>query len=233
MTSLRSIALGAVSVTILLGAVGCSEEHKLQIAELHAQYNEVSNQNQELRTELAHARTREADLLSEVDAKQLELSIKNQEIILLQTKLAGAGTHAPAPTQQLKAGNWDVGKYADKVTIGSDILFASGKATLTAVGKKTLDKIIRDLKIRYPNQSVRVYGYTDSDPIKRSKKFWADNLDLSANRAMAVTRYLKTSGIDAETIETIAMGATHFVEKNDTRTNKARNRRVEIVVVKE
>ena len=78
---------------------------------------------------------------------------------------------------------------------------------------------------------MRVYGYTDSDPIKRSARLWKDNLDLSANRAMAVTRELRKLGIPAESIETVAMGATRSVAPNRTKADKAKNRRVEIVVV--
>ena len=125
-----------------------------------------------------------------------------------------------------------VGAHADRVILGSDILFASGQATLTTAGKKAIDEIAKDLTSRYAGQLVRVYGYTDSDPIKRSKKLWKDNLDLSANRAMAVPRYLISRGIKADRIETIAMGATHYVAANSTKAAKAKNRRVEIFVIK-
>ena len=127
---------------------------------------------------------------------------------------------------------WDVGKFADKVSVGSDILFASGKATLTSKGKAALANIVADLKGSYAGLPVRVYGYTDSDPIKRTKNLWQDNLDLSANRAMAITRHIVSKGIKAESVETVAMGATRFVAKNDTSASKAENRRVEIVVIK-
>jgi chemotaxis protein MotB len=80
--------------------------------------------------------------------------------------------------------------------------------------------------------TVRVMGYTDSDPIVKTKNLWKDNLDLSANRAMEVTRHLWSKGISAEHIETVAMGATHFMGPNTTKAGKAGNRRVEISVVK-
>jgi len=80
--------------------------------------------------------------------------------------------------------------------------------------------------------TVRVMGYSDSDPIVKTKKLWKDNLDLSANRAMEVTRYLWSRGIPAERIETVGMGSTHFVQPNKTKAGKAANRRVEIHVVK-
>lgn len=216
-----------IMAAAMLTAGGCVNEKDEQIAALQLQYNDLSNQNKDLRTQLAQTKTREAELLAQVDGKDLQLAGKNEELDGLKVKLAAK----PKPT--VSDGDWDVGRYADKISVGSDILFASGRATLTAGGKKALGAIVRDLNARYRGLPVRVYGYTDSDPIRRTKKLWKDNLDLSANRSMAVTRYFVSKGIKAESIETVAMGATHFVARNDTRANKAKNRRVEIVVIKQ
>jgi len=224
MKRLSPSGLAAALVILSLTMVGCAKKEKEQIALLQDQCNGLSNQNTELRAELAQAKTREGELEAQIEAKNLEIERKNQQIADLKAKQADA-------TGRTGAG-WDVGKFADRITVGSDILFASGSARLTAAGRRALDKIAADLKRSYPGMPVRVYGYTDSDPIKRTKKLWQDNLDLSANRAMAVTRYLVGKGIEAEAIETVAMGATHFVAENNTRTNKAKNRRVEIVVIK-
>jgi flagellar motor protein MotB len=79
---------------------------------------------------------------------------------------------------------------------------------------------------------VQVYGFTDNDPIVKTKKLWEDNLDLSANRAMMVTRELIRHGIAANRVETIAMGSTHPVASNSDKAGKAKNRRVEIVAIK-
>ena len=130
------------------------------------------------------------------------------------------------------AEGWDRSLGGDRLMISSDVLFSPGSATLSAKGKAALDGAVRDLKSSYADLPVRVYGYTDSDPIKRTANKWTDNLDLSANRAMAVTRYLVTKGISDDDLETVAMGATHPVASNRTKDGKAENRRVEIVVVR-
>ena len=212
--TVAALVLAAVSMF----NVGCNKD-KEQLAALQNDYNSLANQNKDLRGQLSQAKTREAELLAQLEAKDAQLAGKDH----------GA---APAPAAPA-GGNWDVGKFADRVTVGTDILFESGKATLSGKGKAALDKIVADLKGSYAGMPVRVYGYTDNDPIKKTKGLWQDNLDLSANRAMAVTRYLTEKGIQAETVETIAMGATHFVAKNDSKVDKAKNRRVEIVVVKQ
>ena len=229
MTRLGLSALTVALVFTSLLSVGCCQQEKQQVAALQAQYNDLTNQNKDLRNQLAQSKSREAEMLAQMDAKGLQMTGRDQEISRLQAELQ----QKPAVERQPQSPeNWDVGKYADKITVGSDILFDSGQATLTTKGKSALDKIISDLKANYPAMPVRVFGYTDSDPIKRTKKLWQDNLDLSANRAMAVTRYLVGKGIQAESVETVAMGATHFAAKNSSQISKSRNRRVEIVVVK-
>jgi len=224
-------ALVAILAISVLGAGGCCKKEKQEIAALQSQYNDLSATNQDLRSKLAQAKAHQMDLESQVAAaatKDAELQRKAQEIAALQAKVK-AQAALPAPAQ---GGQWDVGKHADRISVGSDLLFASGRATLTAAGKAALSRIVADLKGAYAGLPVRVYGYTDSDPIKRTKKLWRDNLDLSANRAMAVTRYLIAKGISPEKVETVAMGSTHFVAKNAARAGKAKNRRVEIVVIK-
>lgn len=218
------LAVGSLTTT------GCAQKEKQQIAELHAQYNELSAKNRDLQSSLAQAKTREMELqsqLAQASAKELDLVGKDNEIARLQATIK---QQAVAPDSQL--GQWDIGKYADRISLGSDILFSSGRATLTSRGKSALGSIVGDLRSSYAGLPVRVYGYTDSDPIKRTKNLWQDNLDLSANRAMAVTRYLVDKGIPAKNVETVAMGSTNYIAANNTPTSKAKNRRVEIVVVK-
>jgi flagellar motor protein MotB len=79
---------------------------------------------------------------------------------------------------------------------------------------------------------VRVIGYTDNDPIRKTRNLWEDNLDLSANRAMTVVRHLREQGIDAEKLTACGRGETNPVTPNTSTANKAKNRRVEIIVIK-
>jgi len=220
------LTVAVLGVGLLAG--GCCDKEKKEIAALYAEKNELMEQNRQLQDQIAQASQREADLLGQVSAKDSELARMRQNVQMLQAKLSQP---RPEPPQTTPKG-WEVGKYADRVTVGSDVLFAAGRATLTAAGKRKLDAIVRDLKTTYSGLPVKVYGYTDSDPIRRTKRLWQDNLDLSANRAMSVTRYLISKGIPAENIETVAMGATHFVADNATPAGKAKNRRVEIYVLK-
>ncbi len=228
---MKRMGMIGITVTLLMTCVltsGCADKEKKQIAALQAQYNELSAQNTELRNQLSLAETDKTELLSQLQARQSSLADKDSRIASLQSQLAAK------PVQNLSATSegWDVGKYADRVTLASDILFSAGSATLTGKGKSKLDKIASDIKSSYPGKPIRVYGHTDADPIKKTKRLWADNLDLSANRAMAVARYLMTRNIPAADIESVGKGATDPIAGNDSRASKAKNRRVEIVVIK-
>lgn len=215
------ILTGIVAMMSVVG--GCGNERE-QILALQNKNEALLEENKNCRDQIIELERRNAQIKADLDSRDSLLASKNEEL----AKLRARGEAAPTPT----ASGWQKTPFGDKIAVGSDLLFGSGRATLTRAGKRALQPIVNDLKRQYNGLPIRVYGYTDSDPIKKSRKRWKDNLDLSANRAMAVTRYLLRQGILATEVETIAMGATHFVTSNKTRDGKKKNRRVEIFVVK-
>ncbi len=221
--AVRTLALVAIGIA----CVGCCDKEKNDLKILSAQYNDLALKNKEVSSELATARSRESQLMGQMDSKDMQLMALKTENDDLKAKRGGGA--APVPTAPGGHGGESV-LYSE--TVGSDVLFEPGKATLTAGGRARLDTIAGTLRSRYPGMTVRVMGYTDSDPIVKTKNLWKDNLDLSANRAMEVARHLWSKGISAENVEAVAMGATHFVGPNTTKAAKASNRRVEIVVIK-
>jgi len=208
-----------LALVALLASGGCNDQ-KQRIFQLESQYNDLSNRNKDLQDQVTLADRRADELGTQLDRKDLVIDEKDAEI----AKLKGQATSRPAE-------GWQATPLGDMVTVGSDILFSSGRATLTRSGMSRLEQIAADIRRQYSGLRVRVYGHTDSDPIKKTRRLWRDNLDLSANRAMAVARYLVSKGIPAKTIESVAMGEHHPVAANRG-GGKAKNRRVEIVVVK-
>jgi chemotaxis protein MotB len=116
------------------------------------------------------------------------------------------------------------------VTLPNTILFSSGEATLKKATNTDLNHIQSVLQSRYPGRQIDVVGHTDSDPIKVTKDKWKDNLELSSQRALTVTRYLIKRGIPKDKIRAVGCGATRPIASNATASGKAKNRRVEIVV---
>jgi chemotaxis protein MotB len=114
------------------------------------------------------------------------------------------------------------------VTLPTAILFDSGKAVLKRATSTELDHIQSVLKSKYAGKEIEVVGHTDTDPIKKSP--WKDNWELSAQRALTVTRYLTKLGVPESQIKAAGCGAARPIASNATASGKARNRRVEIVV---
>ena len=114
------------------------------------------------------------------------------------------------------------------VTLANTILFASGKASLKSATSAELDHILSVLKSKYAGKEIDVVGHTDTDPIKKSE--WKDNWELSAQRALSVTRYLIDRGISDDKVRASGCGPARPVASNTTSAGKTRNRRVEIVV---
>ena len=116
------------------------------------------------------------------------------------------------------------------VTLPNTILFDSGKAELKNATSAELDHILSVLKSDYSGKQIEVVGHTDTDPISKTKELWKDNWELSAQRALSVTRYLIDHGIPGSQIKAAGCGPDRPIAPNNTAAGKAKNRRVEIVV---
>ncbi len=116
------------------------------------------------------------------------------------------------------------------LSIPSSISFASGKADLSEEGKKALKKVASTLKREYADAHLSVEGHTDADPIKKSS--FASNRDLSVARAMAVLRFLvEDCGVPDDRCIVAGHGQYDPVAPNKKDADKAKNRRVDIVVI--
>lgn len=112
------------------------------------------------------------------------------------------------------------------VSLSSDILFPSGKTTLTDEGKAALAELSETLKT-LEDRSFLVVGHSDSTPIKTTR--FPSNWELSSQRAIEVARLMIENGVKPEMLTAAGQAEFDAISENDTPENKARNRRVEIV----
>ena len=110
------------------------------------------------------------------------------------------------------------------------MLFDFGKAAINPGGLDFLNKLAALIqKVPYP---VRVEGHTDNVPIRTVR--FPSNWELSIARAVSVVKYFAESGkINPQRLSAVGYGETRPLMPNDSTTNRARNRRVEIVLVTE
>jgi chemotaxis protein MotB len=168
-----------------------------------------------LKTENAQLWEENKALRSQLASKQQELDAANVTIANLQ-----ASRRTPAAPNN---GIFKDGPRQATARIPGDVLFASGKTTLKSSARSTLGQVISILKSRYAGHEIRVVGYTDTDPIRKSP--WKTNLRLGAERAMAVHDYLKAQGIRSSRMHVASYG------ENKAQGSKSKSRRVEIVVL--
>ena len=122
------------------------------------------------------------------------------------------------------------GLQAVKVTFDSGILFTTGSSTLSSTAKSSLFQFANVLK-NNADCDVAVQGYTDNAGWKNSTAAQSQqkNLELSQQRAQAVTSYLLSLGVASNQIRsTMGYGEDNPVADNSTAAGKAQNRRVEV-----
>lgn len=124
----------------------------------------------------------------------------------------------------------DVAERGLVITLADNILFDSGKAKIKEDAYPVLDKIITVIKTKAPDKDIGIEGHTDNVPIKYSG--WKSNRELSTARANNVYHYLVNVGnIDPAKLATMGYGEFRPVAGNETAAGRAKNRRVEIVIL--
>lgn len=119
-----------------------------------------------------------------------------------------------------------------KYEVAERLLFEPGKATLRESGKKALQKVA--VALREASEKIIVEGHTDDRPIVvHAKEYPLGNLELSGARALRVAHYLShEGGLPSERVSYAGLGQHNPVVENDTDAHRARNRRVEIIIVR-
>lgn len=110
------------------------------------------------------------------------------------------------------------------VSLPDGITFDTDSFTVRASLRPDMARLARHL-LKYPDSTVQVIGHTDSDGDA------AYNIGLSERRAIAVAEVLAADGVARGRMVTIGRGEDAPVATNLTEEGKARNRRVEVVIV--
>lgn len=113
----------------------------------------------------------------------------------------------------------------------SDLFFRSGEAKLRPSTYDSLQKVSALIKKKFNRHLVRIEGHTDDLPIQ--SEIYPSNWELSSARACAVARYLISSkNLDSSLISAIGYAENKPLVPNDSQENRKKNRRVEIIILK-
>lgn len=223
-----------------LVTTGCQDPKEAQILGLQDQQSALAQENDSMQSQLKYAyderdaaraerdaaRGRVNELQSLLDECRRRLADNSFEPIQPQTTQQLSNTPQPAMD-----GVWAESGNVAMVTLSQDILFASGQASLKGSAKSTIRQIASDIQSQYPGRKILVVGHTDTDPIKKTKDKYQDNLDLSLNRGAAVARELYSAGVQQQLVYAAGQGEYNPRESGNSRAAKQANRRVEIIAI--
>lgn len=132
--------------------------------------------------------------------------------------------------QEIRAGKVEISVQPRGlvVSLQQAAFFPSGEDVVDPKTYPTIDRLAALLK-QVPN-SIRVEGHTDSVPIHNPR--FRSNWELSAARSIAVMELLtKRCGIAYDRVAIVGYAETMPVAPNDTAEGRARNRRVDLVLL--
>jgi flagellar motor protein MotB len=120
-----------------------------------------------------------------------------------------------------------------RIGISGSVLFPVNSDELRAEGRQLLTSLVHPLRVYLGERKevLMVSGFTDDKPLREGNQRFADNLELSAQRALTVTRVLIEEGMPASQVFAAAFGAEQPVASNASEQGRALNRRVEMAPV--
>lgn len=185
-----------------------------------AELKRLRQENQQLNENLTNLQQENADLSSKASQYESELNQLENSRKALEDQLKGTGA-----TVRIKNG-------AVSVLLPGAILFDAGQTALRPQSKTTLKKIAGIIKTETAGEIVRIEGHTDNDPISRQKDKYKSNWELSAARAAAVLHYMvEECGVSPTKVYIAGFGQYQAMADNKSKTGKAKNRRVEFVIM--
>jgi flagellar motor protein MotB len=161
------------------------------------------------------------DLVTNLQAEVAKRQSEEQRRMALEKALA-----VPLATGRVTLNNGRIG-------ISGSVLFPVNSDQLRPEGRQLLKSLVPPLQVYLGarDDMLMVSGFTDNQPIIDRNQHFTDNLELSAQRALTVSRALIESGMPSSRVFAAAFGAEQPVASNDNDKGRAQNRRVEMAPV--
>lgn len=135
---------------------------------------------------------------------------------------------------EILKGRDNVQIVGDRFVFQSEVLFARGQASIGAAGEEQLSQLataLAEITAELPsdiNWVLQVDGHTDDVPITAGR--FADNWDLSTERALSVVRFLAQNGVPSSRLAATGYGEFQPLDAGDNEDARRRNRRIELKI---
>ena len=231
----REIRIQALSALVAERDRAIAEERRLgadaqaEIAFLNTKLDKLRLQLEEIDQALAAAEATKTEQASQIEdlGNRLNVALAREVNRLRQYRSDFFGR-----LREVLGANPSVRIVGDRFVLPSELLFASGSATLADPGRMELAKLavtLRDLAARIPadiDWILRVDGHTDPVPINTRQ--FASNWELSTARAVSVVRFLVEQGIAPQRLSAAGFGEFHPIDTAQSPEAFRRNRRIEL-----
>ena len=161
------------------------------------------------------------ELATSLEAEVRKRQVEEQRRLTLEQALAG-----PLASGRVTLNNGRIG-------IAGSLLFAMNSDQLQPEGRQLLKSLVAPLAayLGARDELLMVSGFTDDRLLREGNRQFADNWELSAQRALTVTRTLIDEGLPAASVFAAAFGPEQPVASNADAAGRSRNRRVEMAPV--
>lgn len=161
------------------------------------------------------------DMASQLEAEVQKRQVEEQKRISLENALA-----IPLASGRITLNNGRIG-------ISGKLLFKLNSDQLEPEGRQLLKSLVLPLRsyLQTRDEMLMVSGFTDDKAVTSRNREFADNWELSAQRALTVTRTLIEEGMPASLLFAAAFGQEQALVPNTNEQARAQNRRVEMAPV--
>ncbi|MGD1984110.1 MAG: peptidoglycan -binding protein [Chromatiaceae bacterium] len=231
----REIRIQALSALVAERDRAIAEERQLsadakaEIALLNTKLDDLRRQLEEIDRALAVAEATKAEQAAQIKdlGERLNVALAREVNRLKQYRSDFFGR-----LREVLGANPSVRVVGDRFVLPSELLFASGSATLGEPGRIELEKLaitLRELAARIPAEIdwiLRIDGHTDAIPINTPQ--FASNWELSTARAVSVVHYLIEQDIAPQRLSATGFGEYHPIDPGQDPEALRRNRRIEL-----
>jgi chemotaxis protein MotB len=242
LTLLAILALAAAAVAgyqawILYDEAEANADELAQARACQQELTKIKQQVAALDTQVVGSESKLRQAESQASSAQANLTATQEELATLRKQRAETEARLAAFKdlgEKFKK-MIDSGKIEVKIrngmpvmTLPAEVLFPSGSASLSRQGELAVMEVGVTLK-QMPKRRFMVVGHTDSQPVKGST--FKDNWELSTARAVTVTKFLVSAGLNPKMMLAAGHGEHDPVASNKNKEGRDKNRRIDILLM--
>jgi Flagellar motor protein len=210
---------------------------KEQIKKLTGQKNELEKILESKSDDFSKTISENRQKVADLEAENSKLRDNVAQLMEKSQEVEAASQTYKELLQEMKGeiaqGQVTITELKGKLTMDvvDKILFASGESAVKKEGLAVLKRVVDILK-NVKDKNIRIEGHTDNVKItSRLAKVYPTNWELSAARAINVSKYLQQQGIDPKILSATAFGEYQPLADNATAEGRAKNRRIAIILL--